>query len=282
VVTREVYYDHTDITNRTDTIRAMSANDEPTSNETEKRPRDEESSDPFLASMTFASVDRSLAIGCDCDECGTSTRGSSGGAGYVPAAIAEAVKRYKAAMSSMPLKRTQDRYLVKRFSGVSVYEWTLPVEAQPLVEYGNSHRLVWIQRLSTTSVIKSIGKGIIGSADEEKQRVAMDWKQGQVVLVPSNGGKAVGWIHHNGGAASTKDSTEEDADNKNTGHASLRIAKAPVDLAAAEGDAAAETEMQWHDVIRSVCERQLKKEKESTTSIVLDETDSQLIREAMQ
>jgi hypothetical protein len=55
----------------------------------------------------------------------------------------------------------------------------------------------------------SIGKGIIGSGDEEKSRVKVDWKQNMAYLVPPNGGKAIGWMH----------STNADAREDSIGHA---------------------------------------------------------------
>jgi hypothetical protein len=52
--------------------------------------------------------------------------------------------------------------------------------------------LAWsLQRSS----LVSIGKGIIGSNDEEKSRTKVDWKEGMAYLVPPNGGKALGWLH---------------------------------------------------------------------------------------
>lgn len=70
------------------------------------------------------------------------------------------------------------------------------------MEFGNPrmHRIIWVQRLpasnSNKSILKSIGKGIVGSSAEEKGRVTLaDWKEGQVLYMNSIGGKTVGWIH---------------------------------------------------------------------------------------
>jgi hypothetical protein len=239
--------------------------------------------DPFQASMTFASTGG--GGGCDCDECGV-------GVNYLPNAIASAVKRYKAEIQAMPLKRTQHRALGKREPqtsvAVSVYEWTLPADAEPLVEFGNSHRFIWIQRLPETSVLKAIGKGIIGSADEEKQRVALDWKQGDIVFVPSNGGKAVGWIHH--GATGTAPSSEEwtgdddDASIKTLGHVVLQIAKVPVGQTGHSGNNVESEGLPWYDKIRGLCRKVLEANKDSTvpTNTTLDGEDAMLIRESMQ
>ena len=91
---------------------------------------------------------------------------------------------------------------------VSVYSMTLPVDAEPLVEFGTSHRIVWIKLLSSssttnqnsttasTSTLSTIGKGIIGSRDEQTTRTILtDWTEGQIILVPSTEGTASGWIH---------------------------------------------------------------------------------------
>ncbi|KAL3924553.1 MAG: hypothetical protein SGILL_000978 [Bacillariaceae sp.] len=118
---------------------------------------------------------------------------------------------------------------------------------EPLLEFGSSHRIVWIQRLprsasdNTNTVIQSIGTGIVGSSDEEKSRKHLeDWKEGTVILVPSNGGKAVGWIHdYKGGDCGSNDNEArdgeadaEDASKSNSGPAVLLMAKIPATLLA--------------------------------------------------
>jgi hypothetical protein len=224
--------------------------------------------------MTFASIANGPG-GCDCDECGV-------GSNSLPNAIALAVKRHKAAIQAMPLKRTQHRALGKREQQVSVYAWTLPTESEPLVEFGNSHRFIWIQRLPERSVLKAIGKGIIGSADEEKQRVALDWKQGDIVFVPSNGGKAVGWVHH--AAPSSEEGTGDDSSTKQAGHVVLQIAKVPVGQTAPSENNVESEGLPWYDKIRDVCRKVLEAHKDSTvpTNITLDSEDAMLIRESMQ
>jgi len=178
-------------------------------------------SSSFVASMTFASAGRDLLPNCDCDECGT-------GGSFVPETIRAAIrehKRQKLLASSSPsssqgainnssssgLRRTQNRALVRRCSAtaVAVWEWTLPLSAEPLLEFGNASvdRLLWVKRLpqrvststttssiATSIAIQSIGTGIVGSSHEEKARLTLDWKEGDVLLVPSNQGKAVGWV----------------------------------------------------------------------------------------
>ena len=158
---------------------------------------------------------------CDCDECEN-----------IPLEIRELYhKRKRQLLETGPIKRTLQRTFVNRQyvsindddngddssitattnnkSGtVSVYSMTLPVDAEPLVEFGTSHRIVWIKLLSSssttnqnsttasTSTLSTIGKGIIGSRDEQTTRTILtDWTEGQIILVPSTEGTASGWIH---------------------------------------------------------------------------------------
>lgn len=176
-------------------------------------------SDSFLASMTFASGLHDFG-NCDCEEC------SYGGIG-LPLPILDALRERKRARlenGAVLHKRTQGRSLMAREVGLSMWQLIMPLDAEPLIEYGASHRMIWIEQLSShdrdgekndnnnnnnmnhdVNVIQSIGKGIIGSSDEEKSRIVLhEWKTGRLFLVPSNGGKAVGYIHT---TASTKDST---------------------------------------------------------------------------
>jgi hypothetical protein len=176
--------------------------------------------DDFLASMTFAASSLSASNhrrGCeDCDECGHLRRrmqqgfldsnpapAASFGAGGLPLAIARAVDRYREerlrGRASSEVKTTrldQSRTLRMRSGLCSVWEWNLPFGAsEPILEFGNSHRIVWVQR--RPGMIQSIGtRGVVGSHDEESSRVDLvDWEAGRVIFVPSNGGLAVGYVH---------------------------------------------------------------------------------------
>jgi len=52
--------------------------------------------------------------------------------------------------------------------------------------------------ISKVSILRTIGKGIVGSQDEERGRQdLLSWRQNRAFLVPSNDGKAVAWIHGN-------------------------------------------------------------------------------------
>ena len=64
--------------------------------------------------------------------------------------------------------------------------------------------------------MKTIGKGIVGSQDEEQGRQDLtSWKQGDVYLVPSNGGKAVAWIHSKLSPSTGNDSGNEENASSN-------------------------------------------------------------------
>jgi hypothetical protein len=193
----------------------------------------------FSSSMTFASSGAKRQ--CDCDDCGA-----------IPEDIMAAVrKRRRQMVESSPLKRTQERKLLRRDRGVSVWNLTMPLDAEPLIEFGSSHRLVWVKRLPEDSILKSIGKGIIGSSDEEKTREDLDWKEGTVYLVPSNGGKAVGWLHGAKPAPSTSP----------RGLAILNVIKIPLDKLPAEKlieQSSSETEpASWVDVVKFLCQKVL-------------------------
>jgi hypothetical protein len=205
---------------------------------------EEKMSDSFMSSMTFAThAFRAESIACGCDECDVNV--------HTPPAILETLRARKrqklqqgkvddrttylqlelipslsARSNVIPfsnfvaIKRSQSRTLVNREStGVAFYKWILPREAEPLVEFGSSHRIICVERLPKDGSILTIGKGIIGSRDEEKSRTKMNWKEGGFYLVPSNGGKAIGWIYHSG-----------DSSQQGNGHAELKIAKVPHEM----------------------------------------------------
>ena len=156
--------------------------------------------DPFfMASMTFS---HGVARDCDCDECG------------LPPSIAEAVRKHKRAKLMSVVEIThQERHLIAREGGLSIWRLKLPLNSEPMIEYGNSHRIVLVQHLPKTLGVKSIGAGIVGSAAEEKARIPVGWKAGGGYVIPSNGGKAVGWVC----------TTKDDQDESSVGNASVEI-----------------------------------------------------------
>lgn len=179
--------------------------------------------------MTFASHEfrASREMGCDCDECGT---GSSGITRFVsPELVALVRDKKRQRLEQRPIQRTQVRVLIQRAPDniAALWYWTLPLGAEPLVEFGSSHRIIWVKRLPTNRMLRSIGKGIIGSRDEELSRKDLpNWIEGGVYFVPSNGGKAVGWIHH---TRSNQDDSTVNADKELKGHVELIIGKVPSD-----------------------------------------------------
>jgi hypothetical protein len=215
----------------------------------------------FLQSMTFASAGEHIRS-CDCDECDD----------FLGSAIAAFVReRKRQRLANAPIKRTQHRDLIERVGSVSLYRLTMPVEAAPLVEFGNSHRIVWIERKPQGTVITSIGKGIIGSSDEEDSRRCLEeWKEGCVILVPSNGGNAVGWLHENSHCSASPNSSHVDSppeknrignDKSTRGPASpaiLYVAKVTPDIYK-EIDSKIEDHPLWVKALLECCRQGLEK-----------------------
>jgi hypothetical protein len=238
-------------------------------------------SDPFMSSMTFASGAQSGGAGCDCDECGIA----------VPGPILRAMREHKRQkLETEPLKRTQERRLVCRQDGLAVWKWTLPLDAEPLIEFGSTHRLVWVENLPGT--LRSVGTGIIGSSDEENTRKILEWDEGGIYLVPSNGGKAVAWIHSAGtkpagSAAPKEDSKEESELQAQTaptvpvrGHAILQIVKIPVDAISTANPA---TQVGWVYILLQICQNILEKNKDSVKAFYPFPDDcSAIVRRALQ
>ena len=130
-----------------ETVTRHDAADNGHANSSNNIDKNETKVDPsFMATMTFATSGGAGAArgGCDCDDCG------GPGAGlFTPQAIIDAIRAHKRKRNEyQPMKRTQQRELVVRHGPISVYKWTMPVNADPLVEFGTAHRLIWIRTLS--------------------------------------------------------------------------------------------------------------------------------------
>lgn len=161
--------------------------------------------DSFLQSMTFSKSGMFLNA-YDCEECDD-----------VPPSIRKFIQdRKRHRMVTAPIKRTQQRTLVCRHGQISLWCMHMPRNAEPLIEFGNSHMIVWVKQFTSrvntndynSSILRWIGQGIIGSSDEEKSRKKMiEWAEGNVFLIPSNGGKAIGWIHASDDYNSTNTAT---------------------------------------------------------------------------
>jgi len=152
----------------------------------------------FVASMTFAS--RKQYNDCDCDDCGLK----------LPLSIQEAVKRARTNIASLNPSTSlsslssfaniiakQTRSLIANTSSGDIFVWkvVMPPGAEPLIEYGSSDRIIFVYKLPKHANILSIGKGIFGSREEEQHRHQMHWSKGDAYFVPSNGGRAIGWIN---------------------------------------------------------------------------------------
>eukprot|EP00970_Alexandrium_tamarense_P001486 scaffold154_cov185-Alexandrium_tamarense.AAC.14 len=183
----------------------------------------------FLSSMTFAAGGM-----CACDECDENGLSTSA----VPTDIREAVaahnlkkRKLEQQQQSMLFKGrkkvdiNQTRELMKREGGISIWKLTLPpgrggCNDDPIVEYRNSHRILFIKSLPKSSTVLSIGRGIIGSAAEEKDRRSMDgWREGSSYFMPLSKGVACGWIQtrRRDDKNDVKDATAVDEDDVKVG-----------------------------------------------------------------
>jgi hypothetical protein len=242
--------------------------------------------DPFMESMTFASGELGRKQ-CDCDECGA-----------IPFDVWEEVRKSKRIrVETGPLKRTQDRKLIQRDQGgIAVWNLVMPLDAEPLIEFGTSHRLVWVKRLPESSSLKAVGKGIIGSSHEEQNRISLPWREGNVYLVQSSG-TAVGWVH-TARQTCQDDSVETTGDTDSTsaadqtpetiyprGLATFIIVKIPpekLESAPLEDDKVQRIKASWVDVARSVCKKSVKEsQQDQTLPWELPEADCEKLKEAL-
>ena len=169
------------------------------------------------------------------------------------------------------MKRTQERLLLKRKDDISVWEWALPLNAEPLLEFGSSHRIVIVKTLP--GVLQTVGsQGIVGSQQEEKSRQALLWKEGDVVLVPSKDQQAVGYVHVQNPTMQTATAT----------FASLIICKIPPSTSY---PAQEDLLPLWHIRLRSLC-RELMRELPIQTgtelnAVLLQESQAAVVRECV-
>ena len=104
--------------------------------------------DAFLSSMTFANGD----VGCECDECDCGV--SDAVPPTIRSAVDEHVRKRKLEQPSVfegskRLQIRQNRDLVKREDGFSIWRLDLPVDGgDPIVEYRNSHRILFVKQLN--------------------------------------------------------------------------------------------------------------------------------------
>mmetsp|Transcript_23316 Transcript_23316/g.32573 ORF Transcript_23316/g.32573 Transcript_23316/m.32573 type:complete len:159 (-) Transcript_23316:104-580(-) len=119
------------------------------------------------------------------------------------------------------------------------------------VRFGHSHRIIFVKKLKKGSIIKTIGDGIIGSSDEEKSRQCASWSEGKCYLLPSNGGKALGWTHEQ------DPSVEEKVD----GHAIVYYIKITHDALKQQNDKEESKMSDFFEKVRNIFEKVLPAEK---------------------
>lgn len=136
--------------------------------------------DPFLSTMTFADM-----ATCDCDECERLCQ--------VPVTLVRDIPHDRMILHPMGASVTQERSLVKREGGISIWKTTMPHGAEPIREFGNSHRFIFVWSLPKNAKIQCIGDGVVGSSEEVRSRKNVHWREGSAFFLRSNGGKAIGW-----------------------------------------------------------------------------------------
>mmetsp|Transcript_21771 Transcript_21771/g.32079 ORF Transcript_21771/g.32079 Transcript_21771/m.32079 type:complete len:263 (-) Transcript_21771:429-1217(-) len=151
-----------------------------------KRSSTNENHERFVSTMTFTSMFGS----CDCDECDEGSCQPASGL-TIPLQIKAAVEEHKRQRISIP---SQERTLIFRKGGISIWELVIPSYSQPITEFCSSHRFTFVTQIPTHRVVKSVGKGIIGSRSEESQRSALDWSVGDAIFYQSNKGR-LGWTN---------------------------------------------------------------------------------------
>lgn len=171
--------------------------------------------DAFLESMTFATGEA-----CDCDECEVDIQES------VPPSIVDAIQGHKRRkLLDNQVVACQERELVARLSsGASIWKLTMPPGSDPLIEFGNSHRIILVNQCPKNRIVKSVGKGIIGSSYEEKNRAILSLEEKKGYVLKSNEGMATGFINE-------KMSSDQDLDINDDSHdVVLYVMKVTIDM----------------------------------------------------
>ena len=268
----------------------------PNSTEVEnKKRKDPVDNENFVSSMTFASFQRGDLGCCDCDECDlivSQTKGKSAGE-FIPDPVLKAIQEHKRQkLAHCPLVRSQDRSLSKRQGSISVWQWTLPLDSEPLLEFGTSHRFVWVQRLPANRTVKSIGSGIVGSSAEEKARPVMNWKQGGVYFIPSSRGKAIGWVSSTSDGAPPGTNTTISTSANEPSHDKylkddspivLKIAKIPLEAIQVEQSGESEDRglSSWTDQLIRLCFKLVGDDAKVSQSSILSEEEAASVKMAM-
>lgn len=151
-----------------------------------KRSSTNDNHERFMSTMTFTSMFGS----CDCDECGEGTCQPATGP-TIPPQIKAAIQEHKRQKIAIP---SQERTLIFRNGGISIWELVLPPCSQPITELCSSHRFIFVTQIPKHRVVKSVGKGIIGSSSEESQRSPLNWSEGDAFFYQINKGR-LGWAN---------------------------------------------------------------------------------------
>jgi hypothetical protein len=120
----------------------------------------------------------------------------------------------------------------------------------------------------------SIGKGVVGSADETTSRIKLlDWSQSSAWLVPQNGGKALGWVH-------MKD--DNTTNEEPIGHAVIYSIKIPLDVLEIHEENGDSPE--WVRDVASICKKSLPKPNDDdntrhNNAIKLSKEDADLLND---
>ena len=116
----------------------------PSSSSSSSLSNKKQSTDAFMASMTFAAPRKPGEL-CDCCDEGECSLLSS----EIPWSVRQATLEY---WKTHTMPRTQERELIRRQDNVTVYRLTMPQNAEPLVEYGNTHRIIYVNLLTQVSL----------------------------------------------------------------------------------------------------------------------------------
>lgn len=113
---------------------------------------------------------------------------------------------------------------------------------------------IFIQNIQRSSLM-SIGKGIVGSANETKSRRRVEWgQQDSAHFLRQNGGKALGWVH-----------VKDDNTKEPICHAIMYSIKIPLNLVERTEEDNRETSDWVRDVV-SICMNSLSEKNDSTES----------------
>lgn len=253
----------------------------------------------FLESMTFTS----MTAECNCDECCNASVSRKRGNAPIPQSILNAIQSYKRTkLGEVLVKRSQVRTLIGRstlLKNLAVWELTMPSLAEPLIEHGNPlvYRIIWINRLHKSLIVKQVGCGIIGSNTEEESRQKLDWVENDIIVASNNNRKAIGYVVEPAPLdVVTNNSEDKSSSALHSDLAVLYIAKIPSDLLVDDDECHCRNDEDLstsignnnvsmpYEMIRRICRRaiqSLNNDNVSGSSIRLDQQDQILFRKSI-